>query len=111
MLIKTRFLDACILVFIVLSTYNPTLGFIFLTRISRIQLKVSIYYVIVFAFVPKELSISLLSKYVKNSLKHSCNTVKLIEYITLAPLFFDETSSAFRRISKCLVIAGFDILK
>ena len=26
MLIKSRFLDACILVFIVLSTYNPTLG-------------------------------------------------------------------------------------
>lgn len=27
MLIKSRFLDNCILVFIVLSTYNPTLGF------------------------------------------------------------------------------------
>ena len=26
MLIKSRFLDACILGFIVLSTYNPTLG-------------------------------------------------------------------------------------
>ena len=26
MLIKSRFLDNCILVFIVLSTYNPTLG-------------------------------------------------------------------------------------
>lgn len=28
MLIKSRFLDNCILVFIVLSTYNPTLGII-----------------------------------------------------------------------------------
>ena len=28
MLIKSRFLDACILGFIVLSTYNPTLGII-----------------------------------------------------------------------------------
>lgn len=28
MLIKSRFLDACILGFIVLSTYNPTLGLV-----------------------------------------------------------------------------------
>lgn len=35
MLIKSRFLNVCVLVYIVLSTYNPTLGLLFETSISH----------------------------------------------------------------------------